>query len=50
MIAGVTPSVLIVDDHEDFRRSARGLLQADGFSAVGEASDLSGEALANLVA
>jgi len=33
------PSVLIVDDHEDFRRSARAMLQAEGFVVVGEAGD-----------
>jgi DNA-binding NarL/FixJ family response regulator len=33
------PSVLIVDDHEDFRRSARALLEAEGFAVVGEAGD-----------
>jgi DNA-binding NarL/FixJ family response regulator len=33
------PSVLIVDDHEDFRHSARALLQAEGFAVVGEAGD-----------
>ena len=33
------PSVLIVDDHEDFRRSARAMLQAEGFVIVGEAAD-----------
>lgn len=33
------PSVLIVDDHEDFRRSARAMLQAEGFMIVGEAAD-----------
>jgi DNA-binding NarL/FixJ family response regulator len=33
------PSVLIVDDHEDVRRSARALLQAEGFAVVGEAGD-----------
>jgi DNA-binding NarL/FixJ family response regulator len=32
-------SVLIVDDHEVFRRSARALLQAEGFVVVGEAGD-----------
>lgn len=32
-------SVLIVDDHEDFRRAARTLLQAAGFRVVGEAAD-----------
>jgi DNA-binding NarL/FixJ family response regulator len=35
----VKPTVLIVDDHPGFRRSARRLLEADGFSVVGEASD-----------
>ena len=33
------PSVLIVDDHEDFRRSAGAMLQAEGFVIVGEAAD-----------
>jgi DNA-binding NarL/FixJ family response regulator len=33
------PSVLIVDDHEDFRRSAGVLLEAEGFVVVGEAGD-----------
>lgn len=32
-------SVLIVDDHEEFRRHARALLEAEGFDVVGEASD-----------
>jgi response regulator receiver domain-containing protein len=32
-------SVLIVDDHEAFRRFARALLQAEGFDVVGEAED-----------
>jgi DNA-binding NarL/FixJ family response regulator len=36
--APVAPSVLIVDDHDDFRRSARRLLEIDGFVVVGEAS------------
>jgi DNA-binding NarL/FixJ family response regulator len=31
--------VLIVDDHEDFRRSARALPESDGFSVVAEAID-----------
>jgi two-component system nitrate/nitrite response regulator NarL len=35
----VAPSVLIVDDHADFRTFARTLLQADGFDVVGEAAD-----------
>ena len=32
-------TVLIVDDHEGFRRTARELLEADGFEVVGEAAD-----------
>lgn len=32
-------SVLIVDDHEAFRSSARDLLEADGFDVVGTAHD-----------
>jgi DNA-binding NarL/FixJ family response regulator len=32
-------TVLIVDDHEGFRHSARALLEADGFEVVGEAAD-----------
>jgi DNA-binding NarL/FixJ family response regulator len=32
-------TVLIVDDHADFRRNARALLEADGFEVVGEAVD-----------
>ena len=32
-------SVLIVDDHADFRAFARALLTADGFEVVGEAPD-----------
>ena len=32
-------TVLIVDDHECFRRSARKLLEAEGFEVVGEAGD-----------
>jgi DNA-binding NarL/FixJ family response regulator len=32
-------SVLIVDDHEVFRLSARALLEADGLAVVGEAAD-----------
>jgi DNA-binding NarL/FixJ family response regulator len=38
-IAGVRTTVLIVDDHEDFRSSAREMLEADGFAVVGEAAD-----------
>jgi DNA-binding NarL/FixJ family response regulator len=32
-------TVLIVDDHEDFRRSAAALLSAEGFDVVGSAVD-----------
>ena len=32
-------SVLIVDDHDGFRRMARALLEAEGFDVVGEAAD-----------
>ena len=32
-------SVLIVDDHAGFRRTARALLELDGFEVVGEADD-----------
>jgi DNA-binding NarL/FixJ family response regulator len=35
----VSRTVLIVDDHEGFRRTARSLLEADGFEVVGEATD-----------
>ena len=38
--AGDMPSrVLIVDDHERFRRTARRVLEADGWIVVGEAAD-----------
>lgn len=33
------PTVLIVDDHEAFRTSARALLEADGFRVIGESAD-----------
>jgi DNA-binding NarL/FixJ family response regulator len=32
-------TVLIVDDHDEFRRFARTLLEADGFEVTGEAPD-----------
>jgi DNA-binding NarL/FixJ family response regulator len=32
-------TVLIVDDHPEFRAAARALLEADGFTVVGEAAD-----------
>jgi DNA-binding NarL/FixJ family response regulator len=37
--------VLVVDDHAEFRASARALLEAEGFEVVGEAAG-GGEALA----
>ena len=36
------PSVLIVDDHAEFRRATRDLLEEDGFRVVGEAADAEG--------
>jgi DNA-binding NarL/FixJ family response regulator len=33
------PTLLIVDDHEGFRTSARALLESEGFDVVGEAAD-----------
>jgi DNA-binding NarL/FixJ family response regulator len=38
----VGPTVLIVDDHDVFRASARALLEAEGFDVVGEAADGAG--------
>jgi DNA-binding NarL/FixJ family response regulator len=35
----VPPTVLIVDDHPRFRSLARSLLEAEGFTVVGEAED-----------
>lgn len=35
----VRTTVLIVDDHDDFRRSAAALLDAEGFDVVGSAGD-----------
>jgi DNA-binding NarL/FixJ family response regulator len=35
----VRPTVLIVDDHEDFRASVAAMLQAEGFDVVGAAAD-----------
>jgi two-component system, NarL family, nitrate/nitrite response regulator NarL len=32
-------TILIVDDHAGFRLQARSLLEADGFSVIGEAAD-----------
>lgn len=33
------PTVVIVDDHPGFRESASALLEAEGFSVIGEAAD-----------
>src|SRR6185436_10532906 len=38
-MAPVRPTVLIVDDHDEFRAAARALLEAEGFAVVGEAAD-----------
>jgi DNA-binding NarL/FixJ family response regulator len=35
----VPQTVLIVDDHAEFRALARALLEADGFEVLGEAAD-----------
>jgi DNA-binding NarL/FixJ family response regulator len=35
----VRPTIVIVDDHEPFRKAARRLLESDGFAVVGEAAD-----------
>jgi DNA-binding NarL/FixJ family response regulator len=35
----VRPTLLIVDDHEAFRRSARAFLEAEGLQVVGVAAD-----------
>jgi DNA-binding NarL/FixJ family response regulator len=35
----VRPTLLIVDDHDGFRESARALLEAEGFTVVGDAAD-----------
>ena len=37
--AQVRATVLIVDDHADFRDSARAMLEVAGFDVVGEAAD-----------
>ena len=36
----VPPSVLVVDDHADFRAAARALLAAHGWSVLGETADV----------
>ena len=33
------PTVLVVDDHPSFRKTARALLESEGFEVVGEAVD-----------
>ena len=38
-IRRVRVTVLIVDDHEEYRRSASALLESEGFAVVGEAAD-----------
>jgi len=38
-IARVRHTVLIVDDHEPFRRAVRELLTVEGYEVVGEAAD-----------
>lgn len=35
----VRETVLIVDDHAEFRASARALLEAEGFDVIGDAAD-----------
>lgn len=42
------PTVVIVDDHPEFRASASALLEAEGFTVVGEAAD-GDEAIAAVV-
>lgn len=38
-IRGMRRTVVIVDDHARFRRSARALLELEGFHVIGEAAD-----------
>jgi DNA-binding NarL/FixJ family response regulator len=42
----VSRRVLIVDDHAPFRELARALLEAEGFSVVGEAEDAASAVIA----
>ena len=37
--AGMSATVLIVDDHAGFRSSAKALLEAEGYTVVGEAAN-----------
>ena len=39
IVLAMTRTVLIVDDHPSFRASARMLLEAEGYSVIGEAED-----------
>jgi DNA-binding NarL/FixJ family response regulator len=39
IISTMSSTVVIVDDSESFRRSARGLLELDGYDVIGEAGD-----------
>ena len=39
MMAPMSATILVVDDHAGFRRSIRALLTAEGFEVVGEAAD-----------
>jgi DNA-binding NarL/FixJ family response regulator len=48
IISAMSSTVVIVDDSEPFRRSARGLLELDGYVVIGEAAD--GAAALDLVA
>jgi len=38
-IGGVPTTLLIVDDHEEYRHSASALLEAEGFAVIGVAAD-----------
>jgi DNA-binding NarL/FixJ family response regulator len=38
-IAGVSETVIVVDDHPGFRAVARSLLEAEGYTVLGEAAD-----------
>lgn len=42
MIQAMPQTVVIVDDHEPFRRSARTLLELDDYHVIGEAGDGAG--------
>ncbi|KRC88331.1 hypothetical protein ASE25_15980 [Terrabacter sp. Root85] len=35
----MTPTLVIIDDHDGFRACARALLEAEGYDVVGEAAD-----------